>query len=359
MKRIETNSALRSIIDKAAEGIPFSGDDISYVLGLNDPVEVELLFEAARAVRREHFGPAVFLYGFLYVSTYCRNQCTFCYYRAGHNPPPRYRYRKETAEIVKAAEQLEESGVHVIDLTMGEDPVFFERGGQGFDDLVALVKEVKDAIEVPLMVSPGVVPVEVMPRLMEAGASWFACYQETHNRELFERLRPGQDYDARLDIKSHAQDIELLIEEGILLGVGETAEDIARSFEMMWQLDADQVRAMNFVPRSGTPMAGVPLPDPERELRVIALLRLMFPGRLIPASLDVEGLEGLKRRLDAGANVVTSIVPPGQGLAGVAQLDLDIDDARRTVEQVKKVLKSCGLRRANFREYMGWAEQCR
>jgi methylornithine synthase len=73
-------------------------------------------------------------------------------------------------------------------------------------------------------------------------------------------------------------------------------------------------------------------------------MRLVFPGKLIPATLDVEGLAGLKQRLEAGANVVTSIVPPHQGLVGVAQSLLDIDDARRNTASVLSVLEDCGLR---------------
>jgi len=45
--------------------------------------------------------------------------------------------------------------------------------------------------------------------------------------------------------------------------------------------------------------------------------------------LDVDGLAGLKQRLEAGANVVTTIVPPGRGLAGVVRHSLDIEDGKR------------------------------
>lgn len=348
---------LNDIIDKTGEGIPLHERDVELVLRIDEASMLEPLFAAARDRRKEYFGSAVFLYGFLYITTHCRNLCRFCNYRSENKSFPRY--RKTLTEVVAAAQELEEAGVHMIDLTMGEDPVFFESGSQGFDALVDLVQSVRDEIELPLMISPGVVPVELLPRLKEAGASWFACYQETHNRKLFQRLRPGQDYDARLDIKSYAQDYDMLVEEGILLGVGETAGDIAKSFESMWLLDADQVRAMSFVPQPGTPMADTSSPDSLRELAVIAMLRLMFPGRLIPASLDIEGLEGLKHRLNAGANVVTSIVPPDHGLAGVARSSLDIREARRTVPQVKEVLKSCGLRAGKISEFAAWVEQCR
>jgi methylornithine synthase len=68
----------------------------------------------------------------------------------------------------------------------------------------------------------------------------------------------------------------------------------------------------------------------------------------------VDGLAGLKRRLDAGANVVTSIVPPGEGLAGVAQHSLDIEDGRRTNASVLKILKNNGLRPATIEAYQDW-----
>jgi methylornithine synthase len=127
----------------------------------------------------------------------------------------------------------------------------------------------------------------------------------------------------------------------------------------MQDLDADQVRVMNFVPQPGTPMAQHTSPDPQTETKIIAVMRLALPDRLIPASLDVDGINGLKRRLDAGANVVTSIVPPGEGLAGVAQHSLDIEDGRRTQAAVLKVLTACDLRPASIEDYLSWIKSRR
>ena len=246
----------------------------------------------------------------------------------------------------------------MIDLTMGEDPALFNSAGAGFDRLVDLAQSVGQVTGLPIMVSPGVIPEDLLGRLTEAGVSWYACYQETHNRRLFHHLRPGQDYDRRLDTKFKAHRLNMLIEEGLLCGVGETAEDIAQSIEVMQTLDADQIRVMNFVPQPGTPMENRAPADPQREMLISAVMRLVFPNRLIPASLDVDGIDGLRRRLDAGANVVTSIVQPGEGLAGVARHSLDIEDGRRTHASVSKVLKACGLRTATHDEYLAWLK-CR
>jgi methylornithine synthase len=83
---------------------------------------------------------------------------------------------------------------------------------------------------------------------------------------------------------------------------------------------------------------------------------LILPDMLIPASLDVDGLDGLKARLYAGANVVTSIVPPKKGLAGVANHSLDIEDSKRTMEHVLPVLKECSLQAATQKEYQTWIQ---
>ena len=91
-----------------------------------------------------------------------------------------------------------------------------------------------------------------------------------------------------------------------------------------------------------------------RELLIIAVMRLVFPDLLIPASLDVDGLTGLTQRLDAGANVVTSIIPPMAGLAGVSQSSLDIDEGNRTITCIFPVLDSIGLVPAGRGEYQTW-----
>ena len=348
---------LEAALTKAKEGGVLSKSDITFLLNLEDSEQIERLFQAACHLRRKHFGDEIFLYGFIYTSTHCRNDCRFCFFRRSNPESPRY--RKTTPEIVATARRLADSGVHLIDLTMGEDPALFNNSGVGFDRLIDLVESIRKATGLPIMVSPGLIPENILGRLSEAGACWYACYQETHQRRLFNQLRPGQDYDLRLEIKLKAHNRGMLIEEGLLCGVGETANDIAESMAVMQELDADQVRVMNFVPQPGTPMVNRTPLDPQKELLISAVMRLVFPDRLIPASLDVDGLAGLKQRLEAGANVVTSIVPPGRGLAGVARHSLDIEEGKRTIASVNEILPACGLCPAGVEKYLSWINRRR
>src|SRR5665811_45872 len=180
------------------------------------------------------------------------------------------------------------------------------------------------------------------------------CIRDRAGPELYERLRAGQPFAARTAARSAARRAGLLVEDGILTGIGDTEADRVRSIAAMREVAWEQVRVMTFVPQAGTPLADAPPAGDEAELLTIATMRLAMPHSLIPASLDVDGIRGLERRLNAGANVVTSIVPPSVGLAGVSQTELDIDEGRRTVAGVLPHLARLGLRPATVADYRTW-----
>jgi methylornithine synthase len=322
-----------------------SQSEIVAILKKESPDQLKALFSHARSAREHHFGNKVFLYGFIYFSNWCRNNCNFCYYRKSNHIE---RYRKEPEEIIQLATNLAESGVNLVDLTMGEDEEYHRKD---FALVVDVAKEIKQNTSLPIMLSPGLVNPEIIDNAADIGIDWLALYQETHNPTLFSTLRTEQSYYERMYVKSYASEKHMLIEEGILTGVGEDYRDIATSIIKMGELGASQMRVMSFVPQKGTPMETMAAPDPLRELKIIAAIRLCYPNVLIPASLDVDGIEGLELRLEAGANVVTSIIPPQAGLMGVAQCSKDIDGGGRTVEQIIPILKRLGLRPATANEY--------
>lgn len=336
-----------AIVQRLRDGRMVSQEEIETLLSVRDPRSLDMLFSAARDVKERNFGNKVFFYGFVYFSTHCRNNCSFCFYRRSNTES--LRYRKTDEEILSLSTSLADSGVHLIDLTMGEDPIIHK--DDHYRRLLDIVSMVDDAVDTPLMLSPGALPHDVFAPLRDAGTDWFACYQETHNRDLFQRLRPEQDYEFRLSQKRWARESGLLAEEGIMVGVGETMADRARSIMVMRDLGVDQIRAMTFVPQPNTPMADRGPSPYLDELITIAVMRLVHPTKLIPASLDVEGIAGLAPRLDAGANVITSIIPPLKGLAGVAQHELDIDDGGRSMENVECVLDELGVQKASRSDY--------
>ncbi|MDP4127509.1 MAG: methylornithine synthase PylB [Bacillota bacterium] len=353
MKELNQKPNLDVILDKALKRQNLSCKEILFLLTLSTENDLRKLFAVARSLRDRNFNRKIFLYGFVYFSTWCRNACTFCGYRSSNSQMPRYRRTEE--EIWDAVLRLQESGVHLVDLTMGEDPYYHRK--QGFDPLLNLVRQIKRETDLSVMISPGLISKQLLEQFSSAGADWYACYQETYNKSLFRRLRVGQSFQQRLVSKLQAAQVGLLVEEGLLLGVGESLENIASAMQRMQILGAQQVRAMSFIPQPGSPLESLPSPDRQRELITIAVFRLLFPDKLIPASLDIDGISGLADRLASGANVITSLIPPNAGFAGVAQHSKDINEGYRTVAGIMPVIRSLGLEIATIEEYAHWISE--
>lgn len=331
----------------------YSKEELLRIMASDDPEILQALFSQARKIRKEVQGNKIFAYGFVYFTTYCRNNCNFCYYR---NSNKIERYRKNKDEVLAISKSLIDSGVNLIDLTMGEDPQYH---AEDFETVCQIIKEIKEVYDTPVMISPGVVNHNIIDKFAEAGADFYALYQETHNRELYAKMRVGQDYDARMNAKLYAKEKGIYIEEGLLAGIGETNEDIVDSLLTMGEIGARQVRVMSFIPQEGSPMEDCKTPDRIEELKIIALMRLLYPGALIPASLDVDGIRGLKDRINAGANLITSIIPPKSGFMGVAHSTMDVDEGGRTVEEAASILDEMGLRIASKEEYEAFLRQVR
>ena len=344
------------ILAKALDDKELSKSDAFYLAKIKEVHDLYAMFSAAHELRERFFKNVVFNYGFVYFTTYCRNYCTFCAYRKPNEKA--IRYRKTLDEIVDYSKRIKESGINLIDLTMSEDPIVYERN-DGWRLVESIIKAVKDATGLPIMISPGATSRDGIRAFEKAGADWFAVYQETYNRELYRKLRVGQDFDYRVNVKLWAKSEGMLIEDGMLLGVGENEKDWVESIFSMKSLGVHQIREMGFNPQPNTPMENVLPPPLLDEMKVTALMRLTNPDRLIPSSFDVDGIKGLQLRLMAGANIVTSLIPPGTGLVGVAQAELGVNSGIRTREGIEPFMERLNLRLASQKEYIEWTEKQR
>lgn len=340
MNREERDNFAESII----RGQKLSDDNIRDLLNIEDDESLEKLYSVARTIRDHYFGNKVFLYSFVYFSTYCKNNCAFCYYNCKNDIE---RYRLTPEEIEKVCEALKGDPIHMVDLTMGEDPYYHNHP----ERLVEAVRRVKEILRLPIMISPGVVEDKVLEELRENGADFLALYQETYDHELYAKLRVGQSFEKRVNCRNCARKTGMCIEDGILTEVEPDNESTFKSLRGLEKTDPDMVRVMTFVPQEGTPLEEKVPGSSKSELKIIAILRLMFPDRLIPASLDLEGIDGMVHRLNAGANVVTSIIPSGSSLEGVVNYDRNLAERDRDAHSVVKRLKSMGLEPAKQEDF--------
>ncbi len=333
-------------------GMQLTDDNLRELLSLEDGKEMGKLHLVAKKVRDHFFGNKVFLYSFVYFSTYCRNNCAFCYYNRCNDIQ---RYRLDMDDIRSICRALKDESIHMVDLTMGEDPYFHDEP----ERFVDIVRTVKKEMGLPIMVSPGVMDDRTLSRLHENGADFLALYQETHDRELYRKLRVGQSFEERIHARDFARKIGYCVEDGILTGVGNDIESTIRSLRGMQVNEPDMVRVMTFVPQQGTPLEKIDQVSSLSELKIISILRLLFPDRLIPASLDLEGIEGMVHRLNAGANVVTSIIPSDSSLEGVVNYDRELEERDRDPKSVVKRLRTMGMEPAEQADFNRILEQKR
>jgi len=345
---VSTLEKITDILDYVRNGGKASVKDVETLLSAEGK-DKEELFANAREVRDKQFGNHIFAYGFVYFSTYCKNNCTFCYFRRENNID---RYRKTPEEIVELATDLKDAGIDLVDLTMGEDKQMY---ADDYSELIDIVSRVHN-LDISVMVSPGAIKEEAFPKLKKAGGDFFAVYQETYNRDLYSKLRLEQDFDFRCNQRKWAREAGMLTENGMMVGLGESQKDRAEAILAMGKEKCEQIRAMTFVPQAGTPMQNFIPTDSDMELKSISVMRLLFPDRFIPATLDVEGVDGLKTRLDAGSSTITSIVVPRKHLAGVAQPEKDIESGNRSVHHVYEMVEEMGKKIATQQEFRSIVE---
>ena len=99
---------LEKTLLKCKKSEEISEEEMVFLLGLKDKENRKKLYKAAREVRNESFGNKIFTYGFVYFSTYCKNNCTFCNYRKSNDLSERY--RKTVEEILATANKLKQIG---------------------------------------------------------------------------------------------------------------------------------------------------------------------------------------------------------------------------------------------------------
>ena len=101
------------------KGMNLQKQDILRWLRTEDPRELEGLWQAADAVRKQSVGDAVHLRGLLEISNHCARQCGYCGLNAGNRGLVRYRMSWE--EILVCVETAVQYGYGTVVMQAGED----------------------------------------------------------------------------------------------------------------------------------------------------------------------------------------------------------------------------------------------
>ena len=264
-----------------------------------------LLLQAADRLRAETMGEEVHLRGIIEFSNYCRKNCRYCGLRKDNGSLERYRLTRE--EILEAAIKAWQIGYKTIVLQSGEDLYFSEQ-------LVAdIIREIKSRTDLAITLSLGERDRSAYSAWKEAGADRYLLRIETTDAKIFKRLHPDDDLEERKRCLFLLKDLGYQLGSGVMVGLpGQDAVSLAEDVIWMHELGVEMIGIGPYIPHPRTPLGNEKGGTLGQTLRLVAVLRLIFPYAHIPATTAMGSLDpvGREKALQAGANVMMPNITP-------------------------------------------------
>ena len=296
-------------IQEMQEKREISPELLTYILHESTKEEQDLLCEKARAVSQETFGKNVYLRGLIEFTNYCKNDCYYCGIRCSNKNASRYRLSEE--EILSCCEKGAELGFKTFVLQGGEDPYYND------DRICEIVKAIKTAHPAcAVTLSIGEKSYESYLRYYEAGADRYLLRHETANEEHYAMLHPASLSGAhRKQCLRDLKKIGYQVGCGIMIGTPhQTDAHIYEDIRFMQELEPHMIGIGPFIAHKDTPFKDEPNGSAEQTILLLAILRILFPKVLLPATTALGTADALGREkgILAGANVIMPNLSPSQ-----------------------------------------------
>ena len=277
------------------------------LLGETTEENIEYLYKNAREVADEIYGNRVFKRGLIEFTNYCKNDCYYCGIRRSNVSAERYRLEKET--ILDCCKKGYGLGYRTFVLQGGEDGYFTDE--RICEIVSAIHKEYPDCA---ITLSIGEKSKESYQKYFEAGANRYLLRHETANNEHYQMLHPGN-----LSLANRKQCLWDLKEIGYQVGCGfmvgspyQTIETLYEDLQFIKELEPHMVGIGPFIPQAETPFAKENAGTLEMTLKLLAIIRLIHPHVLLPATTALGTIceNGRELGILAGANVVMPNLSP-------------------------------------------------
>ena len=281
--------------------------DAELLAFLAEPQPEADLYAAADALRRAYYGDAVYLRGLIEFTNYCKNNCYYCGIRAGN--PHAERYRLTDAEILECCKQGYALGYRTFVLQGGEDPFYTD------DKICALVSAIaQQHPDCRITLSIGEKSRESYQRYYDAGARRYLLRHETADAAHYQKLHPeSMSLENRKRCLYDLKEIGYQVGSGFMIGSPyQTSECLVQDIRFLQELQPAMIGVGPYITHRETPFAEMPSGDLKLSLKIIALLRLLFPKALIPATTAFGSMhpQGRELALKAGANVMMPNLSP-------------------------------------------------
>lgn len=176
------------IISKAKKEKGLTHREASVLLACDIPEKNEEIYKLARKIKNDYYGNRVVLFAPLYLSNYCVNGCVYCPYHKKNTHIPRKKLTQE--EIKQEVIALQDMGHKRLAIESGEDPV-----NNPIEYILESIKTIysvkhKNGAIRRVNVNIAATSVENYKKLHDVGIGTYVLFQETYNKESYEKLHP-------------------------------------------------------------------------------------------------------------------------------------------------------------------------
>lgn len=245
-----------------------------------DDDELLAIMDAAFRVRKHYFGKKVKLNLIVNAkSGLCAEDCGYCSQSRNATAPVKKYPLLETEVLVDGARKALEmqAGTYCI-VASGRGPTKRE-----LEQVISAVEEIKATMPLKICACLGILSSEQAERLKKAGVDRYNHNLNTSS-DHYSHITSTHTYEDRVHTVDTAKQAGMSPCSGVIIGMGETDEQLVDVAFDLKELDADSipVNFLNAIP--GTALAGLSELTPRRCLKALAMFRLVNPTKEIRAS---------------------------------------------------------------------------
>lgn len=301
------NEEIKSTLNKVKQSRNISLEQLKLLLEINDDEGVRFMREEAVKVCQKTYGKQVFIRGLIEFTNFCKNDCYYCGIRRNNSHADRYRLTKE--QMLDCCANGYELGFRTFVLQGGEDGYFTD---DKICDLVSAIKEKYPDCAVTLSI--GEKSKESYKRYFDAGADRYLLRHETADEAHYKKLHPEEMSLAhRKQCLWDLKEIGYQVGCGFMVGSpGQTVETLYEDLQFIRELQPHMVGIGPFISQKDTPFADKASGTMEQTLKLLAIIRLIQPHVLLPATTALGTIHPKGRELGilSGANVVMPNLSP-------------------------------------------------
>jgi len=258
--------------DSVLHNGPLSRPDALRILQADDD-QVLAILDAAYRVRRQHFGTSVQLYYLKNAkSGLCPEDCGYCSQAKGSEAPIEKYAMLNAERLMEGAKNAFDSKARTYCIVAsGRGPTDRE-----VDHVCNVVKDVKQEYGLHICACLGLLKPDQAARLKEAGVD-----RINHNLNTSERFHDEivstHTFKDRLETLDVARDVGLELCAGMIVGMGETHEDVVDVAMKLGELKVASIPVNFLIPIEGAKLKAPGELDPRYCLKTLAMFRLTNP----------------------------------------------------------------------------------